>query len=77
MPFMATARLQLGTTCLLVVDLQEKLVPAMNDSEHLVQQVGRLIDGVSVLEVPAIDVMDRSLLRLSWFWPDECPCGRV
>ena len=54
MPFMATARLQLGTTCLLVVDLQEKLVPAMNDSEHLVQQVGRLIDGVSVLEVPIL-----------------------
>lgn len=51
---MATARLQLGTTCLLVVDLQEKLVPAMNDSEHLVQQVGRLIDGVSVLEVPIL-----------------------
>jgi len=51
---MPAARLQIEHTALLVVDMQERLLPAMAEPDTLVTQVGRLIDGAHVLEVPVI-----------------------
>lgn len=51
---MPAPRLQLGDVALLVVDVQEKLVPVMHEAEALVAQVGRLIDGVKLLDVPVL-----------------------
>ena len=39
-------------TALVVVDVQEKLVPHIQHSEELIWNVGRLIEGAGILEVP-------------------------
>jgi len=39
-------------TALVVVDVQEKLIPHIQHSEELVWNVGRLIEGASILGVP-------------------------
>jgi nicotinamidase-related amidase len=41
-----------GDTALLVIDVQEKLVPAIAASERVVWNVRRLIDGAQVLAMP-------------------------
>jgi nicotinamidase-related amidase len=41
-----------GDTALLVVDVQEKLIPAIADHERIVWNIGRLIDGAKILGVP-------------------------
>lgn len=41
-----------GDTALLVVDVQEKLIPAIANHERIVWNIGRLIDGAKVLGVP-------------------------
>ena len=53
-PVMSAPRFQIENTALLVVDMQEKLVPMMHNSQSLVQQVGRLIDGASALKLPVL-----------------------
>lgn len=47
-------RLYPGQTAVLVVDVQEKLVPAMHESAALIAQVGRLLDGAAVLSLPVL-----------------------
>ncbi|NUQ62489.1 MAG: hydrolase [Pirellulales bacterium] len=44
--------MSVGDTALLVVDVQEKLVPAIADHQQVVWNVGRLIDGAKILGVP-------------------------
>ncbi len=51
---MAIPRFHIDSTALLVVDVQEKLLPAMHDPDQVVRQVGRLIDGANVLGVPVL-----------------------
>ena len=51
---MAIPRLRTGSTALLVVDIQERLVPVMRDPQRLVAQAGRLIDGFQVLGLPVL-----------------------
>ena len=51
---MPIPRLQLGHTALLVVDVQERLLPHMHNADQVVEQVGRLIDGAKALEVPVL-----------------------
>jgi len=51
---MPIQRLQLGHTALLVVDVQENLLPHMHNADQVVSQVGRLIDGANILEVPVL-----------------------
>jgi nicotinamidase-related amidase len=51
---MGVPRLKPNDTALLVVDMQEKLVPAMREPETLTRQVTRLIDGVQILGIPAL-----------------------
>ncbi len=53
-PPMAIPRLKAGSTALLVVDLQDKLVAAMREPQRLVSQAGRLIDGANVLGMPVL-----------------------
>jgi nicotinamidase-related amidase len=42
------------TSCLLIVDLQEKLVPALHESEILVKNARWLIDAAKVIGVPIV-----------------------
>lgn len=51
---MALPRLRLGHTALLVVDVQEKLLPHIHNARQVVEQVGRLIDGANVLGIPVL-----------------------
>lgn len=51
---MAIPRLQLEHTALLVVDLQEKLLPAIHEHEQVVQQCSRLIDAANALGLPVL-----------------------
>lgn len=51
---MAIPRLKLERTAVLVVDVQERLVPAMFDAEAMVAAVGRLLDGANALGVPVL-----------------------
>ena len=41
-----------GDTALLVVDIQEKLIPKIEQHARLVKNVGRLIDGARILGLP-------------------------
>ena len=43
-----------GDTALLVVDVQERLVPAIADSARVVWNVRRLIDGAKILGLPVV-----------------------
>lgn len=47
-------RLVLGHCALLVIDLQEKLVPVMSNPAALLQQTGKLIAGCHLLGVPVL-----------------------
>lgn len=47
-------RLQIDSTALLVVDIQEKLLPHMHDSEGLLTQATRLVDGALALDLPVL-----------------------
>ena len=51
---MANVRFQLEHTAVLVVDVQEKLLPHIHNAGQVQQQVGRLIDGANVLGVPVM-----------------------
>ncbi len=39
---------------LVLIDVQEKLFPAMSDNERLLDNLGRLLDGMRTLEIPVI-----------------------
>ena len=43
-----------GDTALLVVDVQEKLLPAIADGPRVVWNVRRLVDGAKILGLPAV-----------------------
>lgn len=51
---MAAPRLDINSTALLVVDIQEKLLPHMHDPQGLLEQAGKLIDGANILELPVL-----------------------
>lgn len=51
---MSIPRLHLEHTALLVIDMQEKLVPAMREPERLTAAVGRMIDGANALRLPVL-----------------------
>ncbi len=51
---MSVPRLTLEQTALLVVDVQEKLLPHMHNAEQVVEQAGRLIDGANALDMPVL-----------------------
>ena len=43
-----------GRTCLLVVDVQERLLPVIHENETVVRNIERLIRGAEILGVPVI-----------------------
>ena len=51
---MPTARLDADHSALLVIDLQEKLVPHMRDVPGLLESAGRLIDGFQAMGLPVL-----------------------
>lgn len=51
---MSAVRLQLERTAVLVVDVQEKLLPVMDESDHVLQQIGKLVDGAAALQLPTL-----------------------
>jgi nicotinamidase-related amidase len=66
-----TPRLQLGYTALLVVDMQERLLPAIEGAAAVTQQVARLIDAAAVLELPVL-VTEQYPKGLGRTVPDIC-----
>jgi len=52
MPKQKPMRLRRGQSGLLVVDVQERLVPAIFERERLIQNVVRIIRGAAILNVP-------------------------
>ncbi|HEX2973572.1 MAG TPA: hydrolase [Tepidisphaeraceae bacterium] len=48
------ARLERGSAALLVVDVQEKLMPAMHEAEACMAGVRKMVDAARVLEVPTL-----------------------
>jgi len=51
---MAIPRFHLSHTALLVIDMQEKLVPAMREQTRLIESVGKLIDGATAIGLPVL-----------------------
>jgi nicotinamidase-related amidase len=51
---MTTPRFKAGYTAVLVIDIQEKLVPHMHNPLDVVAQSGKLIDGANALKVPVL-----------------------
>lgn len=47
-------RIDMNHTVALVIDYQEKLVPAMADKEQLIHNSGILLEGLRILGVPAV-----------------------
>lgn len=53
-PFRSPWLLSAESSLLLVIDLQEKLLPAMRDTGLLLDRVERLLDGAALFDVPVI-----------------------
>jgi nicotinamidase-related amidase len=51
---MPLPRFQLARTALLVVDIQENLLPHIHNAEEVVREAGKLIDGANALGVPIL-----------------------
>ncbi|MFW6061151.1 MAG: isochorismatase family protein, partial [Phycisphaeraceae bacterium] len=51
---MAVPRLDAERTAVLIVDVQEKLLPVIDGADQLVAQVGKLLDGADALELPVL-----------------------
>jgi len=49
-----TFRIRRNQACILAVDLQEKLLPAIFEHQRLVENVRRLIAGAAILQVPVL-----------------------
>jgi len=51
---MPTPRLHASQSAILLIDVQEKLLPVMHNNQRIVEQSGRLLDGGAVLNVPIL-----------------------
>ena len=51
---MPVARLVRDSSVLIVVDMQQRLLPAMHNTQAVTDQVGKLINGANALQVPVI-----------------------
>jgi nicotinamidase-related amidase len=51
---MQVKRLIPGRTGVLVIDMQQKLLPVVRRSDELLRRVGRLLDGAAVLDMPVL-----------------------
>jgi nicotinamidase-related amidase len=46
--------LEINTTALIIIDIQERLFPVMHEKEKLLRSVVKLIKGAQVLEIPVL-----------------------
>lgn len=46
--------LQSNQSLLLVVDYQDRMIPAMHDSDHVTSSIVKLIQGISILNIPIV-----------------------
>ena len=66
------------STALVVIDVQEKLVPAMQDAEVLVAQICRLLRGAAVLDLPVLatehvpEKLGPTVPAVAEAWPGDC-----
>lgn len=51
---MAVQRLEVGRTVVLMVDMQQRLLPVIEDNTRVVCQTQRLLDGAAALEMPVL-----------------------
>ena len=51
---MAVPRLEDEHTAVLIVDMQERLLPVIAEQEQLTRQAGKLLDGAHALELPVL-----------------------
>jgi nicotinamidase-related amidase len=51
---MSIPRFRLGQSALVVVDMQERLVPAMREPQALIESIARLLDGAAAMELPVL-----------------------
>lgn len=51
---MATHRLEPHRSALLVIDVQQKLLPFIHEGEHILQEIMRLVRGCALFEVPVL-----------------------
>ena len=51
---MPVARLVRDSSVLIVVDMQQRLLPAMHNTQAVTDQVGKLINAANALQVPVI-----------------------
>lgn len=51
---MAIPRFSVDATALLVIDVQERLLPVIDECDRVETQVGKLIDGANVLGLPVL-----------------------
>src|SRR5438105_3482915 len=49
-----TVRIRRDQVCILVVDLQEKLLPAIFEHQRIVESARRLVAGAAILQVPVL-----------------------
>jgi len=75
---MATIRLHPQHTAVLMVDVQEKLLPHMHDHERIESQIKRLLQGANILGLPLLVTeqhpkglvdalaLNQAPIRISW-----------
>lgn len=51
---MPISRMILKRSAVLVLDMQEKLLPQIHEKDRVIQQVGRMIDGANALALPLL-----------------------
>jgi len=49
-----TVRIRRNEACVVIVDLQQKLLPAIYERERLIENTQRLVSGAAILEVPLL-----------------------
>lgn len=66
------------STALVVIDVQEKLAPAMQDAEALVEQIGRMLRGAAILDLPVLvtehvpEKLGPTVRAVAEAWPVDC-----
>jgi nicotinamidase-related amidase len=79
----ATAPLATGSTALLVIDMQARLFPVMNEKEKLLRNMLKLIRGAQVLEIPVVLTeqyprgLGPTLPEIKELLPDVSPIEKV
>lgn len=75
--------LEINSTVLLIIDVQEKLLPVMHEKEKLVVNIQNLIRGIQVLKIPIIATeqypkgLGRTVPEIAELIPDIEPLAKT